>query len=99
MEFEAELWEASAVASWVFVTVPPDVTEAVRQDAAELGEPTAFGSVRVEARIGGTTWRTSVFPDAELGCFVLPVKKAVRRAEGLDVGDLAAVSLSVVDER
>ena len=33
-------------------------------------------------------WQTSVFPDNESEGFVLPVKKAVRRAEAIDVGDV-----------
>jgi len=39
-------------------------------------------------------WRTSVFPASE--CFVLPVKKAVRKAEGIEVGDLVTVTLDLV---
>ena len=54
--------------------------------------------MRVEVTIGATTWRTSVFPDAKLGCFVLPMKKAVRRAEDLDVGESARIGLRVLDE-
>ena len=53
--------------------------------------PRGFGSVRVEVTLGETTWRTSVFPEAASGCFVLPVKKAVRRAEGVDPGDVGRV--------
>lgn len=51
------------------------------------GPPRGFGSVRVEATVGGTTWRTSVFPDSRGGSYVLPVKRAVREAEDLDDGD------------
>jgi hypothetical protein len=49
--------------------------------------------VRVHAQIGATTWATSVFPDKARGAFVLPVKAAVRKAEGLEVGDTVPVSL------
>jgi hypothetical protein len=97
LTFDAELWASESVAAWVFVTVPADVSEAIRDESAAL-EPKGFGSVRVEARVGTTTWRTSVFPDAGTGCYVLPVKKAVRAAERLDVGDPTAVSLLVLDE-
>lgn len=95
MEFTAELWEHHGEGAWVFATVPPEVSEEVRLRA---GEPRGFGSVRVEVGIGATTWRTSVFPDGASGCYVLPVKKAVRRAEGLDVGDPVAVRLRVVED-
>ena len=52
--------------------------------------------VRVEVSVGDTTWLTSVFPDKASGCFVLPVKRQVRTAEGLDAGEEVAVSLRVV---
>lgn len=94
-EFESELWLAESVdAAWVFATVPEDLSDEIRDMA---GPPRGFGSVRVEVTLGATTWRTSVFPDAKRGCFVLPVKSAVRRAERVDVGDTAVVRLRVVD--
>ena len=94
-EFDAELWvwESSPEGTaWVFLTVPEDETEEIRLRA---GPPRGFGSVRVEVTIGSTTWRTSVFPDQR--GFALPVKKAVRRAESLEVGDTARAVLTVLD--
>jgi len=89
--FEGELWEHEGQGAWCFVTVPEDPSEDIRLSGAM---PAGFGSYRVEVTVGGTTWRTSVFPASE--CFVLPVKKAVRQAEGLEVGDALAVSLDVL---
>ncbi|WP_203337365.1 DUF1905 domain-containing protein [Nocardioides limicola] len=91
--FDADLWLWDGEAAWVFLTVPGDVGEEIRMLA---GPPRGFGSVRVEVNVGATSWRTSVFPDKEHG-FLLPVKKAVRRAEGIDVGDRVEVALTVVD--
>ncbi len=79
----------------MFVTVPADLSADIR---AISGERRGFGSVRVEVTIGVTTWRTSVFPDSTTRCFVLPVKKAVRTAEDIEVGELARVGLRVLDE-
>lgn len=96
--FTAPLWrwaarkESDSPGSWCFVTLPLDVADEVRQRA---GEPRGFGSVRVRAEVGSTTWDTSVFPDAESGSFVLPVKQAVRRAAGVEEGDDLTVTLSV----
>ena len=39
---------------------------------------------------------TSVFPDAASECYVPPIKKAVRRAEGIDAGDEVTVQVEVV---
>ena len=92
--FTGPLWRWTAKEStWLFVTVPPVVCEVVRELA---GEPRGFGSVRVSVRVGLTSWETSVFPDKESGCFVLPMKKAVRVAESLDVDDPATVELTVI---
>ena len=54
-----------------------------------------WGSLRVTATIGGTTWRTSVFPDAKSGAFVLPLKAEVRRREGIGAGDRVAVAVEI----
>jgi hypothetical protein len=53
--------------------------------------------VRVAARIGGTSWRTSVFPDTKRGTYVLPVKQPVRRAEGVSAGDVVTVAVDLLE--
>ena len=52
----------------------------------ELGKRRGFGSVKVTARVGGSRWRTSLFPQKAGGWF-LPVKKPIRLAEGIAFGD------------
>lgn len=63
---ELWIWDAATKGSWFFVTVPEDVSVDLRFEA---GEPRGFGSVRVEATIGGSVWKTSVFPSSDQpGC-------------------------------
>jgi hypothetical protein len=95
--FDAELWvwDARREDTWTFVSVPADISEDIREVTA--GPRRGLGSVRVRVTVGGTTWQTSIFPSSSGGGYVLPVKRAVRRAEGLDVGDVAAVTLELVD--
>ena len=45
------------------------------------------------AQIGGTGWKTSLFPKD--GRYIVPVKAWVRKAEGLEVGDMVTVRLAV----
>jgi Domain of unknown function (DUF1905) len=61
------------------------------------GPRRGFGSVRVQVRIGGSRWKTSIFPDSKLGCYVLPVKKAIRKAEAIEEGDVAKVTVELID--
>ncbi len=94
--FDAELWiwDARRAESWTFVSLPADASEDIRELAA--GPRRGFGSVRVRATVGGSTWTTSIFPDSERG-YVLPIKRAVRKAEGLDAGDIASVRVELID--
>lgn len=96
-EFDATLylWQARRLDRWTFVDLPTDVADEV----LEAGEHVArgFGSLRVEVTVGATTWRTSIFPSQGAGTFVLPIKGAVRRAEGVDAGDVLHVRLRLLD--
>jgi hypothetical protein len=93
--FSAELWEHSPgePGSWHFLRLPPELAEDV---ALEAGPRSGFGSIRVEARIGSTTWRTSLFPETATGTMLLPVKASVRRAEDLAAGAACEVALQVL---
>jgi hypothetical protein len=93
---ELWIWDAATKGSWFFVTVPEDVSVDLRFEA---GEPRGFGSVRVEATIGGSVWKTSVFPSSDQpDCYVLPVKKSVRTAEGIDEGDRVNASVRAIEK-
>jgi hypothetical protein len=96
-EFEAELWvwDARRVDTWTFVSLPPDISEEVAERAQALPRA-GFGAVRVDVTVGRTTWRTSIFPAAP-DRYDLPVKKAVRRAEGVEPGDRLTVTVELVD--
>ena len=91
LTFEAEVWPHSGEGGWHFVTVPADVSDEIRDHSA----PGGFGSVRVTATIGGTTWQTSVFPQTGTGCYVLPVRRQVRDAEDAHAGAVVRVRIEV----
>jgi hypothetical protein len=95
--FDAELWiwDARSAETWTFVSLPAGASEEIREVAG--GSHRGFGSLRVQVTVGGTTWATSIFPDSAHGCYVLPIKRAVRKAEALDAGDIATVTVELVD--
>ena len=92
--FVASLWLWKDDSSWWFVTVPDDVSDDIEdQHGSSAG---GFGSIKVEVTVGATTWRTSLFPSAEQRAYVLPMKKAVRAAEGLTEDEPFQVILECV---
>ena len=95
-EFDAEVWRWEArIEEWGFVSLPQDASDEIREYAGDT--PRGFGAVRVEVTIGGTTWRTSIFPSGAGGPYSLPLKKAVRKAEALGIGDPVHVGLEILD--
>ena len=94
-----KLWRwsgATGTGVWFFITIDGAAGEALsgaalmrRMEHSARG----FGSIRVEAVIGGSRFSTSVFPQKSEG-WLLPVKASVRKAEGLGDGDVAEVGLA-----
>lgn len=87
------IWRGEQAGRWYFLTAPEDKSVEIKAHA--LGNPRGFGSVKVEARIGGVTWRTSVFP-LNSGGYVLPIKADIRRRAGIGAGDEVTVELELL---
>lgn len=95
-EFDAELWRWEArTENWTFVSLPAEVADEV----LDLVGPheRGFGAVRVEVTVGSTVWRTSIFPSRSAETYILPLKRAVRTAEQLTIGDTVSVGIRLVD--
>lgn len=93
-QFKARLWEYEGAGAWFFVTLPNDISAEIKH---LFGTPRrGWGSIPVETTIGDTVWKTSIFPDKESGCYMLPVKSVVRKAEGINMGDEVVVILRIV---
>lgn len=88
-------WTGGSGGSWHFVSIDGRAGEALSATALmrrleqTLG---GFGSLKVKARIGESSFATSVFPSKSAG-WILPVKASVRRGEDLAEGDVVSVTL------
>ncbi|MFI6920999.1 DUF1905 domain-containing protein [Nonomuraea spiralis] len=91
LEFSGEVWFWRGPAPWHFVTVPDEECQDLAMTAASVSY--GWGMIPVTAQIHETRWRTSLFPKD--GRYLVPVKAGVRSAEGLDVGDVVTVRLTV----
>lgn len=82
------------------VTITDEVAEAIAAHALmhrlEFGTQRGFGSVKVMAEVGGTKWKTSVFPQNSKSEWVLLVSKKVMRAEDLAEGDPVPLGLELL---
>ena len=91
LEFSGAVWEWRGPSPFYFVTVPED--ESALLEAVSSLVTYGWGMIPVEVTIGSTKWTTSLFPKDAL--YVVPLKSAVRGAEGIGVTDIVVVHLVV----
>ena len=90
-EFVGKVWSWRGPAPYHFISVPEEACDGIRAVAPFVTY--GWGVIPVRVQIGNTEWDTSLFPKD--GGYVVPIKDAVRNAEGLAEGDTAAVQLAI----
>jgi hypothetical protein len=93
LEFSGELVFWKGPSPWHFITVPDE--ESGEIEAVAQLVTYGWGVIPVTARIGTTSWQTSLFPKD--GLYQVPVKAWVRKAESIELGDRVTVALVVGD--
>jgi len=90
--FSAKVWLYPGDEAWHFVSLPKKESaqvEAMQAKKVRRG----WGAVRVTVNVGKTSWDTSMFPHKQSGTYILPLKAAVRKKEGIMVGDTILLSI------
>ncbi|HET9346245.1 MAG TPA: DUF1905 domain-containing protein [Candidatus Limnocylindrales bacterium] len=90
-EFSGEVFLWKGPSPYHFVTVPEAECREIK--AASSAVSYGWGVIPVSARIGDTSWTTSLFPKD--GRYLVPLKDWVRQAEGLELGDVTTIRLSI----
>lgn len=74
-----------------YLRVPDDVAAYIHDVASQVTY--GWGVIPVTATVGGTVFTTSLFPKD--GGYLVPLKVAVRRAEGIELDDEITVELEL----
>jgi hypothetical protein len=91
LEFRGEITYWRGPSPFHFIAVPDDGCREIHAISSLVTY--GWGVIPVTARIGGTEWTTSLFPKD--GGYLVPIKDAVRRAEGLALGDEPTIDLTI----
>lgn len=92
--FTGEVVEWRGPAPYLFVAVPPQASEEIKEAARGLSY---WGQVPVHVAIGETDFSTALFPRE--GRYLVPVKVAVQRAEAIGEGAVVEVALRLNNRR
>ncbi|MEU8749200.1 DUF1905 domain-containing protein [Streptomyces chartreusis] len=91
LAFTGSVIEWRGPAPYYFVRVPDEESADIRDVAAMATY--GWGVIPVEARVGEIAFETSLFPKD--GGYLLPLKNAVRKPQGLGAGDEVTVKMTV----
>ena len=91
LEFSGDVWHWRGPAPHHFVWVPEEDEERIDDVAAAVTY--GWGMIPVTVHLGRQTWETSLWPKD--GGYIVPLKAAVRRAEGVEVGDTVTLRLGI----
>jgi hypothetical protein len=88
----AKLWKYEGPASWYFITLPTKTSDEIQKSQVHKS---SWGIVRVQATIGTSTWKTSLFRDTKRNAYLLPIKKDIRTRENLSDGKTVSFVLTL----
>lgn len=88
------LWGYDTDAPWHFISVPKNETSKIKEDFGKFAR--GWRSLRIEAKIGKTVWRTSIFLDSRTESYLLPLKASVRKSEEIIAGDTVSLLIKIL---
>ena len=91
LEFTGEVWFWKGPSPFHFVTVPDEESAALESVSSRVSY--GWGMIPVAGQVGRTRFTTALWPKD--GGYVVPLKDAVRRAEGLELDDTVTVRLTI----
>jgi hypothetical protein len=86
-EFDGPVWWWRGPSPWHFVSIPEELSALIKERAGEY--TFGWGMIPGTVTIGGTTWYTAFFEKD--GVYVIPVKSAIRKREGVELDDVVHV--------
>jgi hypothetical protein len=91
IEFSGKIWFWRVPAPLFFVTVPAEQGHDLKATSEFVTY--GWGVIPVDARLGKTEWKTSLFPKD--GRYIVPIKASVRKAANLEEGYEVKIRLNV----
>lgn len=85
----AKVWCWPGDAPWHFVNIDKNISEKIRSIYTK-------GFVRVRAKVGKTSWETSLFPHKLSGAYLLSIKASVRKKESIFDDDIIKLSFEIL---
>ncbi len=86
----AQVWCWPGDMPWRFIYVPMDISKNLREHYSRSS------MIKCQFAIGKTTWNSSMFRNNRENNYLVPIKKSVRKQEGIMDGDKVIVQVQVL---
>lgn len=92
-DFLENIWQHAAPGGWYFISLPESIAHEIRETLRS--EEEGWGRLKATAEIGKSKWETAIWFDTKKKTYLLPIKAAIRKSEGIESGKLIKVSVWV----
>lgn len=80
-QFTASVWKYNSTKAWHFISLPTEISKEIRENLRWQEE--GWGRLKVNAKIGNSEWKTSIWFDTKQNTYLLPVKSEIRVKESI----------------
>ena len=92
-KFRSKLIPYPGMGGWRFLYLPKKESAQIKEKFGKYAK--GWGSLPITTTIGKTSWNSSIFPDSKEGCYLLPLKAAVRKKEDIFDDDTVTFTLKL----
>lgn len=89
--FTAKLWQHSSDGGWVFVSLPKNLSNEIREHLKWQEE--GWGRMKAKASIKGFDWDTAIWFDKKMDTYLLPIKASVRNAKKIELNQIVDITI------
>ena len=86
---ETKVWLWPGQGGWHFITLPENISRPIRKAYPK-------GFVKIEAKVGKSIFRTSLFPHKLSKGYILCINKKIRKIEGIFAGDKIKLKIEIL---
>lgn len=92
-QFSAKPWKYSGKGAWIFVSLPQELSQEIRE--VFLLNEEGWGRLKVTAKISETEWQTAIWFDSKQKTYLLPLKSEIRKKEKIELGKKVEVTILI----
>ncbi|HYF13371.1 MAG TPA: DUF1905 domain-containing protein [Candidatus Paceibacterota bacterium] len=90
---EGEVVRYPGPGGWYFVQADKEISDELRRSAHT--KKVGWGYIKVKAKVGETSWETTLFPTKNNGPYLIAIKTDVRKVEHISEKDTVRINVAL----